>query len=663
MRVLRTIGYFTVAAYAPVSAAVLVLYGALSRTWSWKQDWFVVWSPLLVVVIIQATTGRLEQGTSLLGFCAAGILIGQVATQVNQIALYRYLLASLVIMAPLMMLESASSYYLWKASSDASEIRLQPAPWFPIYQSVAAQAGSVQLERTWSVVPKEVSSLQVWLRPDKQPLPDWSRSASDIVITSQTDDESTQVYFPASNYRSVSKVFALKEQSGLRHFRVTAEMRSLTADVPQQGCRGLHLQLLTNGGLGQKYCKPSALDARWRSVSLDWRTKTSEQDVLLIAQVADYEDITVEIRNFTVLEETDSHMLALIALGSPIMAVTTGSALSRSAPSWVTLSPGWHNYRFSLDLDALDAGAQSETHVQLTFPYSANADIAGGILLLGDQATSRQLTLSQAEPRRSKLWTGHPNLLAHGLVTIALLCLLLQRASKRPGYLVLFLICAMIVFTGSRLALMIALLIWPIFTWVLQSKPWSRIHLALSGALLAIVVVVSSVAIPRLHLSSLLSGVAENVVSRPEIWQIAWRAMLSSPVVGQGSSFPEFFAEQWSGPVYGNVFHAHNFWLDMGARFGIPGFIASLVFSGLLLRLAWRWGQWTGVAVVGVVFILNVFDLTLINAGVLLPLIIALDVLRISSLHGDESQRKPQLVNRAPDISVLQDSEIERQGC
>ena len=76
------------------------------------------------------------------------------------------------------------------------------------------------------------------------------------------------------------------------------------------------------------------------------------------------------------------------------------------------------------------------------------------------------------------------------------------------------------------------------------------------------------------------------------------------------------------------VTHAHNVWLEFAAAYGVLGLASVTALTLGLLALAWRGGGARALAFVVGVLVMNVFDTTLVYAGVLFPLFLALGVFR-----------------------------------
>lgn len=109
--------------------------------------------------------------------------------------------------------------------------------------------------------------------------------------------------------------------------------------------------------------------------------------------------------------------------------------------------------------------------------------------------------------------------------------------------------------------------------------------------------------------------------------QIAWQAVLEHPFgLGQGK-FPKYFEQHVGTVPHDAIQHAHNFWLELAARYGFLGLIAAVWISLGLLFVAWRRACWRGLTLVMLLLLLNITDNTMLYQGVFCPLILTLNAL------------------------------------
>ena len=126
-----------------------------------------------------------------------------------------------------------------------------------------------------------------------------------------------------------------------------------------------------------------------------------------------------------------------------------------------------------------------------------------------------------------------------------------------------------------------------------------------------------------------------EAVARGDIWRAAGTAFLERPARGLGAGgFAAFWNEAMGTGAAGTgaagtaVTHAHNVWLEFAAAYGVLGLVSVTCLTLGLLVLAWRGGGARASAFVVGVLAMNVLDTTLVYAGVLFPLFLALGVFR-----------------------------------
>src|SRR5690606_22721899 len=116
-----------------------------------------------------------------------------------------------------------------------------------------------------------------------------------------------------------------------------------------------------------------------------------------------------------------------------------------------------------------------------------------------------------------------------------------------------------------------------------------------------------------------------------------------------GLPFPESWSALHPDDMRSPPNHAHNLFLEFGARFGWPGVGAAGLLTGLLIALAWRRGRWRYLALVGPVLLMTLLDYTLLYQGVLYPLIAGLAL--SPSVDAKGMQDRTRSLDAAPDAS------------
>lgn len=151
------------------------------------------------------------------------------------------------------------------------------------------------------------------------------------------------------------------------------------------------------------------------------------------------------------------------------------------------------------------------------------------------------------------------------------------------------------------------------------------------GGMLALVAAAVGASLAGVPAASALPFNLGQETPRREIWGTALQAFLTHPLrglAGSGTDFPSYWLQQHPQATEARVAHAHDLWLQFAASYGVAGVVTVLVLTGGLAWLGWRRARLRGLALVGTTLALNVFDLTLFYAGVFMPLLLGLNLLR-----------------------------------
>lgn len=134
----------------------------------------------------------------------------------------------------------------------------------------------------------------------------------------------------------------------------------------------------------------------------------------------------------------------------------------------------------------------------------------------------------------------------------------------------------------------------------------------------------------------------ENSVSRVSIWAAAMEAIGARPLTGWGKSADAALNTNLVGTE--PIAHAHNMWLDLGVRYGLPGVLAGI---WLTVALVWLGCRRSSYAAVGVAILLlgNFVDTTLNNYYAWMPIFVLvspLSLVRKSSFDDPLGRTWPQ---------------------
>lgn len=404
-----------------------------------------------------------------------------------------------------------------------------------------------------------------------------------------------------------------------RTYRVTVELRSSQA-VTLSDCPALGLRTFEPAA---SHCQPVVLDTSWRTHSAIFTfpeaSSQSVFEVVIGPVAADH----LDIRRLRVEEslrgqwtelgpaEPASVNVRVPLPGTHVFAQPTLNFVPTS--EWVRqvlpiAGP------LPKDLDELTALLQVEagTRLELRAVELAPLDGAG------------RAAVAQGKSR-SELLFEQANLAAHSWVAAGLLALVLAPTGGAAALSLVLLLTAVVV-TGSRTAFLAGALGGAALVLSRTKLRLAGGRLGLAAVLTGLVLVVVAAAVGGDALGRLAfwqdgaAGGAVNQVSRVEIWQAAVIGIGQEPFAGWGTDgFSRLWSELHPGDARAAPRHAHNFWLQAGVDYGLPGIFAALWLTVGLVVLARRSGR-AALLVTLALLLMQIFDSTLTFVGVLLPL-------------------------------------------
>lgn len=462
---------------------------------------------------------------------------------------------------------------------------------------------------------------------------DWFRSAGGFKLTPLEENGTpfTRVVTPRSNDPYLMRTYELEGPAGGKTFRVQLDMRAPTP-VPAEACRGVWLQ--TWGPGGDAKCQAVDLTPEWRPVELEWTVPAASESPVIRVVLNNFDGLSYDVREVELYELEDGAWRRLEPLLQEAVSLALGwdheKPESYAGQGFIP-KEAWQKVDF-----ALEPPAEGSSTLRTLLSVGSSQSLETRVEVRNTSLTA----LSERQPipaptyPRAQLWFSHPNLAAHTLLAFAL-ATLTTTASFRLT-LVVSGLAALIIFLIRSRAASLALML-GVGWFSLLAYPFKN-HRQLAILLAAGMVLLGTGIFS-------LSGFRNSVFSertgtgRPEIWQVAWHALVEHPWKGTGSAkFTDYWQATYKGDSQEIVPHAHNLWLQFAASYGLPGLIAILWLTGGFLYLAWQWGRWRGLALVVPVFIMNVFDYTFFYSGVLFPLILSMNALR---QHGSPARAEP----------------------
>ena len=480
-----------------------------------------------------------------------------------------------------------------------------------------------------------------------RPAWDWFRSDSGFVLRPQSgpDYPHTRVRVPAAVPGAGSpylmRTYDSRAPIGGRIFRVVLDLRrapgggrdvgaasAATESAPTtftrgtpiggRGCRGVLLQAWAERGGGR--CLPVTLTDDWTRYSLSWRVPDVVDASVVRILLNGFAGETFDVRRVRLFNARGA-LGPLLPQGGAVQLVWGGRPEAHGGRSFMP-GPEWR--RLEAHLPPRPAGAPAFVTAHL-YTASGLTLETRNVRVTDDAGQALAETVSSA---RQTVVFGDPNLAGHTVGTLGLAAVALS--APPVGVLGGALTLLGLALTGSRAALVgtLAGSLWLFWLWL--PRGWRRrgfAALGLGGMVLIGLTWSSLSGLRLLHFG--------EAVARGDIWRAAGTAFLERPARGLGAGgFAAFWSEAIGTGAAGTgaagtaVTHAHNVWLEFAAAYGVLGLVSVTALTLGLVLLAWRGGGARALAFVVGVLAMNVFDTTLVYAGVLFPLFLALGVFR-----------------------------------
>jgi len=592
----------------------------------------LLWGVVLLASVLPLLLYGLLFGVSagllaLIGQLALAFVVGLVRLPPR--VLSRGLLALLALLLVGALVERGLSKYVWQTSDKAGLVNTLSR----LHRDTVSTYGF----RSWAAPEGERAtfSFEVRLLAGK-PGWDWFRSERGFHLEPRREAEGdfTRVHPPPDGKGYVMRTFDLGEPIGGRRFRVLLDLRDpngparsperereVAADPIESGkpvggtrCRGISLQAWSEGGGGR--CLPVTLDAEWQRYSLSWRVPEGVTSSVVRVVLSDF-GRTFDVRRVK-FYMGGRGLGPLLPQAAYAQVAWAERPEAQSGYPFIP-TPEWQ--RHSLEVHKGMGHGDDRITASLYTAQGLTLETRG-VALTGPSGVPAAPAPSST---RQTILFGDPNLAGHTLAALGLALLSVTRSLPvgLGGALLTFVGVAL---TGSRAAwLGVAVGLPWLLLLVPRRKRWLFTALGL-GAFVGLVFWEAGAA----RLFSI-----REVTARTDIWGAAWRVVQGSPLRGLGE---ESFAAYWA-RLYGGeaVQHAHNFWLELAAAYGVFGLAAALLLTAGLAVLAWRWGGHRGLALVAAVLVMNVFDTTLLYGGVLFPLVLALGALRKEPARGERN--------------------------
>jgi hypothetical protein len=380
-----------------------------------------------------------------------------------------------------------------------------------------------------------------------------------------------------------------------------------------------------------------ALNPQWQKCTYSWTAPhVTDSPSKLRVVLNDFDGLEFDVRGFRLQEQIrePSGKTVLVSLLRPWVGLTL-RGIKSAVPNRVYLENSLDWQRFELDVDVSMQPQAFEVQA-VASPGESNIELRQTRLSAGNGGPN---PAPKNLPYRISLWFPSPNLLGHLVVVVGLCAMALTHRSRWVILACLLTVLALLP-TGSRAAWLAFVVGGPWLLWIATSKQ-NRVFVIV--ALMALLVATLGLGgLDRVSIISFSTTPEDgNPLSRPEIWAVAWQALLVHPL-GLGEGGFALWFNYVRPEAAGMILHAHNFWLELAVRYGWMGLISALVFTGGLLVLGWRWGGFRGLALVVSVLLMNVFDYTLFFPGVAYPLYLSLNAFRQDVLANSVLPKPPE---------------------
>jgi O-Antigen ligase len=403
-----------------------------------------------------------------------------------------------------------------------------------------------------------------------------------------------------------------------RTFRVSLELRA-NKPIPVLGCRGLWLQEFGRGFASA--CLPVAVNANWQRFTLMWTApRVVGSPSALRVVLNDFDGLEYDLRGLRLEERalSPSGSVIWVSLLKPWVGLDWPGHPA-TGPDRMVLSDksGW----LSSSIEFQSEKQEKDFEVRASLWSGDSRVEIRNTNLVGIAGSASPIPKSLFE--RVNLWYPSPNSLAHVVVTVGLSAMVLTQSSWLAFFAAVVSVVTVLP-TGSRTAWLALLIGIPWALWLASAKDIKRwvFIVGILGLALA------SGGLNRFSFIQFSTKLEDgNPLSRPEIWSGAWRAILEHPLGLGSQGFSQWFERHHPNGA-GSIYHAHNFWLELGVRYGWVGFCSAVVLTLGLVWFAWCRGRYRGLALVFPVLLMNFFDFTLLYPGVSYSLYLCLNAVK-----------------------------------
>lgn len=623
-----TIAALGLGIYPPIGLALFGLRLLATRP-RWRPGWAILLGgPFIPLAALEALTGSWGRAGMWLAEALLAVVGGHLL-QGDGRRVRRGLTAGLATLALVLLASQLASGGLWD-TAPTRDLALEAAR----NLTTGVQTATNPSTRRWVIRPgSNAVAFQAQARPSGE-LGKWAwipNGPIGIRKLPQAGPNAARLQFGIGHDPYAQRWYGSRTPVGGETFRVTYQIRA-DRRIPKRGCRGVWLQVW--GKDGGADCGPVAVNETWQQHSTVWTVPPRAQSRVIRVVVNDFDGYTVDIRDVRLYERTTGgwRELGPLAPNGGVVALswTTGNHKVRSRQVVLTAESRWQPISMRLTSSAVRSA--SDASVTLTPPVGSAIQVRKARLTDGSGPAARKTSIV-----RQSLWFGQPNLAGHSVAAIAVAAMSLPAPMSAQVFL--FIVSTLALwFTGSRTAFVAGLIGMSVLLLLRQRRRRRVLSIALGVLLLAAATIVGWTLLARgSSEASRLPFNEGQVTPRTAIWEAAGAAFLAHPItglVGARSDFAAYWQASPANKTGEHVDHAHDLWLQLASRYGMFGLASAIWLTVGLLSYAWRLGRFRGLALVGTVLFMNVFDYTIFFSGVLLPLLLGVNLLRKG---GDEN--------------------------
>jgi hypothetical protein len=443
----------------------------------------------------------------------------------------------------------------------------------------------------------------------------WLGDIGNLETLQQDNFTFTRWNSPSS--KQLKRRYYTEKPLGGKTFRIHLQLKS-----PLEGCGRIRL---TEQPGKTRFTKKVCVTQQWQLLTYEWVVPVQAQGSFINLILDQFNTSSLDLTDIRLEQTIDGNWILLSPpspIGMGIGFLWPGRPPGPSPEYRFWPQSEWQSFSFTFNHPTLRTQERLLTYIDL----EPSLSIEVRNLELYSLTAGKQDPIPLPREIRQTLFSPHPNLAGHMMTVIGISSIAISHSTLLAN-LVFVASLAGVWLTGSRAGFLGLILAFPLLLYFVMIKRRWLIY-----GLITLVLVGSVATIGFERLGRLIKYGGETT-SRPEIWQVAWQALREYPLTGLSpQDFKAYAFEQGVGIEVGGVDHAHNFWLYLASSYGVFGLLASLWLTAGLLFFAWQVGKLRALTFLIPILFLNIFDVSLIYAGVFIPTVLMLNHWRVDYL-------------------------------